>query len=305
MTRHAPPNEPLDAQEREFSRILRALPGGEPPARLDASILRAAADAATASGRPHARWLASMGSLWGIGGAAAAVLALGVAWQMNNPERMSAPSQGAPAASAAASQAAQAEDSAVSVDFKERAAAESDASPPPPPADAAAPERRERTFSAAPRAARVGDEPASAPLPEAFAADALDEHVTSTEAGAAAASTPMAAAPAPAVAAAEAEQSKPYAAKSSVSAAAAQPVEAQAQLGRADKAQANTASMSAEGGLSGLAATRSLKPVNWLAEIRILRDADRQAEAKASLLEFRRRYPDYVIPSDLLPLLGE
>ena len=28
--------EPLDAQEREFARILRALPGGEPPMALDA-----------------------------------------------------------------------------------------------------------------------------------------------------------------------------------------------------------------------------------------------------------------------------
>src|SRR5688500_12118971 len=82
MTTPMPPPEPLDAQEREFARVLRALPGGEPPAALDAAILRAAANAAASSRRPGARLLASAGAMWGIGGAAAAVLALGVAIQM-------------------------------------------------------------------------------------------------------------------------------------------------------------------------------------------------------------------------------
>ena len=78
-----PPNEPLDEQEREFARILHALPGGDPPPALDAAILRAATNAAAASSkRPVRRALASAGALWGIGTAAAAVLALGVAWQM-------------------------------------------------------------------------------------------------------------------------------------------------------------------------------------------------------------------------------
>src|SRR4249919_3693125 len=77
-----PPQEPLDAQERELARILRALPAGEPPAALDAKILRAATNAAASSRRPGAKFLASAGALWGIGSAAAAVLALGVAWQL-------------------------------------------------------------------------------------------------------------------------------------------------------------------------------------------------------------------------------
>src|SRR4249919_4365786 len=82
MNTPRPPMEPLDDQEREFARILHALPGGDPPPALDAAILRAATNAAAASKRPGARFFASAGALWGIGSAAAAVLALGVAWQL-------------------------------------------------------------------------------------------------------------------------------------------------------------------------------------------------------------------------------
>jgi hypothetical protein len=48
-----------------------------------------------------------------------------------------------------------------------------------------------------------------------------------------------------------------------------------------------------------------MRPATWLAHIRSLRDQQRRAEARASLLEFKRRYPDFVIPSDLAPLLRQ
>jgi hypothetical protein len=48
-----------------------------------------------------------------------------------------------------------------------------------------------------------------------------------------------------------------------------------------------------------------MRPATWLAHIRRLRDQQRRAEARASLLEFKRRYPDFVIPSDLAPLLRQ
>src|SRR5688572_16153438 len=129
MTTPMPPPEPLDAQERELARVLRALPGGEPPAALDAAILRAAANAAAASRRPGARMLASAGALWGIGGAAAAVLALGVAIQMRySPDRM--PMESAPRAEAVSDLA---EDDAVQVDFGEARESAASAAPPPPP----------------------------------------------------------------------------------------------------------------------------------------------------------------------------
>jgi hypothetical protein len=41
----------------------------------------------------------------------------------------------------------------------------------------------------------------------------------------------------------------------------------------------------------------------WLARIRELATAGRGDEARASLAEFRRRYPAFAIPEDLRPLL--
>ncbi|CAN5137729.1 hypothetical protein BH11PSE14_BH11PSE14_13720 [soil metagenome] len=77
-----PPNKPLDHDERDLARILRALPSAEPSAALDARILRAAAEAAArGSRRRRIGWLGAGGGMWGIGSAAAAVLALGIGWQ--------------------------------------------------------------------------------------------------------------------------------------------------------------------------------------------------------------------------------
>src|SRR6187200_3657792 len=114
MNTPRPPMEPLDEQEREFARILRALPGGEPSPALDAAILRAATNAAAASKRPGARFLASAGSLWGIGTAAAAVLALGVAWQLRYGDTRAPLAESAPRTHVVADRA---EDEAVQVDL--------------------------------------------------------------------------------------------------------------------------------------------------------------------------------------------
>ena len=46
-------------------------------------------------------------------------------------------------------------------------------------------------------------------------------------------------------------------------------------------------------------------PAEWLARVRRLHKADRIAEARASLREFRKQYPGHAIPSDLAPLLRE
>ena len=48
MNTREPITEPLDDDEREFARVVRALPAGEPPAALDARILKAASDAVAA-----------------------------------------------------------------------------------------------------------------------------------------------------------------------------------------------------------------------------------------------------------------
>jgi hypothetical protein len=47
------------------------------------------------------------------------------------------------------------------------------------------------------------------------------------------------------------------------------------------------------------------KPGTWLADIRKLRDAGKIGEARASLVEFRKKYPKWVVPTDLAPLLSE
>lgn len=306
MTMQMPPIEPLDEQEREFARIVRALPGGEPPAALDARILRAAANAAASSRRPGARWLASTSALWGIGGAAAAVLALGVSWHMMNPMRSSS----VPEAATAPAMADQAEDSSVQVEFKDKPAPQYPAAPPPPPLSelSAAPQRRARANAPQPSA----PPPAmAAPAPEPFALDSLDEHVAS---GAEADASRDAAAPIVAEREAMADYASKSAAQEGVRAASAKTAStaaesraraetAQAQLGRADArdqvagAAAPTADADADAGL--------LKPADWLNYIRRLRDENRTEEAKASLVEFRRRFPYSAIPPDLAPLLRE
>ncbi|NLB14523.1 MAG: hypothetical protein GX826_10990, partial [Gammaproteobacteria bacterium] len=73
---------PLDAEERALADALAGLPAVEPSPELDARILAHAARvhaAGNASRRPrrHRWWLGT-----GLGTAAAAVLAAGVAWQI-------------------------------------------------------------------------------------------------------------------------------------------------------------------------------------------------------------------------------
>lgn len=295
MTTQMPPPEPLDAQERGLARVLRALPGGEPPAALDASILRAATNAAAASRRPGARFLASTGALWGIGSAAAAVLAVGIAIQMRMSPDHRTGAESAPRAQAVSEVA---EDDAVEVDLGQVRPEAGFAAPPPPPAPlvqdrpaqpprAPSPQRREQAQTAASAAA-----PPPAAAPEPFAADALDEHVGS------AAHANAASAEAEGRAGEDKEQ---YAAK----AAAAQSAAAAAEPTRSRDERADLDAASAVGGLAGPRAAAPMKPASWIAEIRRLRDAGQIEAARARLVEFRRAYPQWVIPTDLAPLQSE
>ncbi len=176
MNKQIPTTEALDEQERELARVLRALPGGEPPAALDARILKAAGNAAAASRRPRTRWIASAGALWGIGGAAAAVLALGVSLQLMYPAQHSMRPESAPAAR----MEDKAEDSTVSVELKDQQASEPGNAPAASPAlKSATPAPAAQAYSAAPSAAPP-PAPMTADLPEPFASEHLDEHVTSS-----------------------------------------------------------------------------------------------------------------------------
>lgn len=74
----AAPREPLSPEEAALDRIYATLPGGEPPAALDARVL-AQARAAVAPARRRTRpWFL----MPGVGAAAAAVMAAGMAWQL-------------------------------------------------------------------------------------------------------------------------------------------------------------------------------------------------------------------------------
>ena len=331
-----PPNEPLDDQEREFARILRALPGGEPPAALDSAILRAANNAVAASSRRSGarRILASAGALWGIGSAAAAVLALGVAWQL----RYGVSDQAAPAGESARAPQAQmardTEDDPVQVELNTQPADAPFVPPPPPPKEAmdarkplpAAALRRQASEPA--RAAAAAAPAAAAAEPEAFSRDHLDEHVSTVGTGAI---NPVDVQSVESTTVLTAEQIEKIS-RERAKTAADQGARAEAELefkGRAAaKAAAQNAaapppppaapapaSASALGGLAAPAQSRAddagkaeeapRKPANWLADIRKLRDQGRIEEARAALVEFHEKYPKWVIPTDLAPLLSE
>ena len=78
-------HETLSDEERELARVVRALPGGEPPPALDALILRAATDAVASSASPKkspwAKGILGTSVLW-MGTAAASILTIGIGWQV-------------------------------------------------------------------------------------------------------------------------------------------------------------------------------------------------------------------------------
>lgn len=78
-------HEVLSDEERELARVVRALPSGEPPAALDALILKAATDAVASSHSqkksPWTKSLLGTSALW-MGTAAASILTIGLGWQV-------------------------------------------------------------------------------------------------------------------------------------------------------------------------------------------------------------------------------
>ena len=296
MTAPIPPTEAHDLQERELARILRALPAGEPSPDLDARILRSAANAAASSRKPHVRWFASAGGLWGVGAAAAAVLALGVSWQMLDPSRGSG-ERTSPVS------IAQESDSAVVVELGQARRDALEPMPGPPSASTPAPRLIQdsrapmsKSVSGAPRPAPATPARASEPL--SFPHDGLDEGV---------AARPEAAAPISGVEVASVESSAVLAAQQAGRLEARQRKAADSNLA-AQVAAGSAREQSADS--AGFAppstpATGPMKPATWLAQVRQLLSANRTEEARASLKLFHKRYPYYVVPADLAPLLHE
>jgi hypothetical protein len=301
MNTQEPIDEPLDPNERELARVLRALPAGEPPAALDARILKAASDALAASARRRRfAWLGTGSALWSIGSAAAAVLAIGIAWKTVVPPTRTLPAT--PPAPVAADTAVQ---EGVPVEFKEEAPRSYDIAP--PPADDAI----GRADAAASQPAPAQKQAPSAPA--AFSEPALDEHVANNIGFVADAPAEP---PAPATAAARAQvQSAETTAMPAASSGAA-PSRERAEEQALAKSARDLADLEADARLSQQRQkeTETLDrvqsdtrryPESWLLKIRARRQEGDIEGARASLRLFVAKYPRYAVPDDLQALLRE
>ena len=322
-----PRTTPLQDDEAALARVLRALPAGEPPAALDAAILKAATDAISA---PAATQRPRRLPTWALGTAAAAVLAVGIGSQLRPPmpvERAVAPAepqlQALPAPPPEADLALpSAADAVLPAEAPARAdagaaeraedatsgsAAGSDAQPaflePPPPAAPPAP-------PPPPPAPVVMQEPipeasAAAPAPIARDADARRAEARTREQQA--------------MARQDAVASERESAERAARAAAAEPAPADAFAeGPTAGAMNDAATPEAKASVPPAAAMAPpsapraalppvaedvrLAPADWLARIRERRDGGDRVGARASLVLFVRAHPDATIPDDLAGL---
>jgi hypothetical protein len=318
MNTKLPPIDPLDPDVRELARILRALPGGDPPAALDARILRAAHDAVAAQSSPRRRALwagGSTGALWGIGSAAAAILAVGIGWKLTVPPDSNLPvPRSMPAAADSASDQA-----ATPVEFTPMPERRQDAAAPPPPPAPVLKEETRRRVAMPP--ARPAPQPQPAPFPQTQAEE-IHEAAPARSAAAAVDSTGFlggAAAPAPAAAPrAEAEPRdarEAYSGRqrdevldrlSSNAAKASAPAGPATGVGeREAAAEATLADMDTVVEDKQVEADATLAPAAWLERIRARAKTGDADGARASLRLFVQRHPQTAIPVDLRPLLGE
>lgn len=258
-----PRQAPLQDDEADLARVLRALPAGEPSARVDAAILAAATDAVgpRENAAPPRRRLPA----WALGTAAAAVLAIGIGLQLRPPlapvlQQEAAAPAAAPAEVAAETSADASADAAAGI-----APVAAPPAPPPPPALAVEPpaeppaldqivvsgSRLERADVQAEDAERTADAPESRQQREASAA-AQRTGVLPEEAPVA---MPAPRAPAP-------------------TAGLLPPVDEDA----------------------------ALAPADWIERIRERLQQGDTAGARASLLRLLQAHPDTDIPADLAPL---
>lgn len=284
-----PREQPLTSEEAELARVLRALPGGEPSARVDAAILRAATDAVAGQGgavqpkQPRRRLPA-----WALGTAAAAVLAVFVGSQLR-PEMTPAPRELTAEAPAEPAAAAKAEA--------------------PSAQDAAADTTLETQELPAPAAYRVAPPPPPPPAPEAPRASGIEAEAR------------QAAERAAAQAAAQAEARATERARSMAEAEAARRAQAR-QAAEADAARKAASSpvdivepvpapppppmvapAAPPPALPPVGDDRLLAPEDWIERIRMRRDIGDDAGARASLALLRREHPDLPLPADLADLL--
>lgn len=278
MTRPDPSaTDPLDPGEQSLARIVRALPASEPSPALDRLILKSAQDALAGQPRRHRwHWLWTGSSLGGAGTAAAAVLAIGITWQM-----LQGPTPPYPASPTAPEmQSSDAGPARLQVELMERAAPAASA---PPPAEQDIAEQRTAPPPTAPAAKavapRTADRREAAPMPEPLPAPMsppaafTDEHVDS--------GAPLAG-----------------------NRAALEPTAQKAGAPAAALAVPAAATFDANA-LARAKVDLRLAPRLWLRRIEQRLDDGDTAGARASAALFRERYPEQPLPERLKTRLQE
>jgi hypothetical protein len=273
VTTDRPP--PLDAEEAEIAAIYRRLPAASPDAELDAHIL---AQSRAAIARDRRRLPPAL--RWTLGSAAAAVVTVGLAWQigqMGQGPRWSRPAPPAPSMSAPAADVDAAMDR-VELEYLRREKSESptlELQQSPPPEPEAVRERaaaqRSPTSGAPPAATgqllETAPPPPPAPPPAAAPAAAIDE------------------APPPPL----------------------DRIEVTGSRIRSDVVEDSAADSggAASAVLPPVRSDYRLPPRRWLERIRERVDAGDRDGATRSLHRFVRDYPYLVVPEDLAVLLRE
>lgn len=321
-----PRKQPLQDDEIALARVLRALPAGEPPSRLDAAILAAATDAVAAApgDRPRAGkprrvlpWLPT----WAIGTAAAAVLAVGIGVQLRPPL---APTVAPQAEQAPAHRPLPESRPRMDIELPEPQLA-----PPPPPAPPPAQPAQVRSERQAPLPPPPPPPPAPesppppAPPPTAAVAEAFPAAPVVAEESAAADDDTLdsitvtgtrVTPPAETGDQARRRHQAAYAAR----AAARAEAERDALSRLSDARQSAEREAAAKAGAAPIAAAPpvivpevALPPVDddtrlavddWFDRIRDRRAAGDLAGARASLARLRDAHPDAAIPDDLADL---
>ncbi len=305
--RHA---EPLSPEERALGeRLARLGPQGEPSAALDARILAAAHAAAS---RPSTEYRAPRRWPMALGIAASLTLAVGIAWQLRPAQEATVYDEAASAAASQAEAPPMAQESSADLAAADAAADQANtvAVEPPPSADASpaqmpgAGSRREPSPPASvPRsAAQRARAPAPAPPSPSEPEVVFDDAVPTVDAPSAAPAAPPAA---------------PMRPPSAAPAAKAIADETRTQAAGRDSAETSASNVA---GTAASAATQAredafaedVPPATadspevreaWLQRIRELAKTGDTEDARASLQEFVRRYPNHPLPDDLRALL--
>jgi hypothetical protein len=339
-------HEPLDAEERDLAaRLARTGPLDGPPPALDAKIL-AAAHAAAATRRPGRHRLAWLGVppalVTGMGVAAAAVLALGLVWQLR-PQYSGITAQGdageeevilvaepaatAPAPNAKTTPLAE-QPLAGAAPRRSRRAAPATLEPAPQPSEDTA---KAIAASAAAADAAAAEEASASAAAQAMASAQEKreaDHVARAARAAAesgfVAEPPAAPAPAAAAPAVERKTRATYstaerreqAANAAPAAAAAAPpppapvaAAADAEPQTLDRIEVTGSRIKQNGDIewAGIPVSDDsrLAAPEWLERIRARRDGGDTDNARASLRLFQREHPRVHLPDDLRALLAE